>query len=70
MHLACPQIGRGGTQLGFGHSERLRKGSTVAHAHPKVARVWEAVGQLADSRSLGALPEAKEPFSHFEPQEL
>jgi len=32
-----------------------------------VARVWEAMGQIADFPALDSLEEAKQRFSHFEP---
>ena len=49
---------------------RSAESARVAHEHPEVARVWEAMGQIADFLSLDALAEAKEPFCHFEPQVL
>lgn len=49
---------------------RSAESARVAHEHPEVARVWEGMGQIADFLSLDALPEAKEPFCHFEPQVL
>lgn len=41
-----------------------------AHEHPEVARVWEAMGQIAGFPGLESLEEAKERFSHFEPVTL
>ena len=38
-----------------------------AHEHPEVARLWEAMGQVADFPGLESLEEAKERFPHFEP---
>jgi hypothetical protein len=35
-----------------------------------VARVWEAMGQIADFPALESLPEARERFTHFEPIEI
>lgn len=49
---------------------RTAESARLAHEHPEVARVWEAMGQIADFPVLEALPEAKEPFCHFEPQTL
>ncbi|MCO5165235.1 MAG: hypothetical protein M9894_02550 [Planctomycetes bacterium] len=36
-----------------------------AHELPSVARVWEAMAQVADFVSLGDLPEAGQRFPHF-----
>jgi hypothetical protein len=49
---------------------RTAESAKLAHEHPEVARVWEAMGQIADFPVLESLPEAKEPFSHFEPISL
>jgi hypothetical protein len=46
---------------------RSEEAAKLAHEHPEVARVWEAMGQIAEFLALGSLEEAKEPFSHFEP---
>jgi hypothetical protein len=35
-----------------------------------VAKVWEAMGQIADFAALDSLPESKKPFTHFEPVDL
>jgi quinol monooxygenase YgiN len=42
----------------------------TAHTHPEVAKVWEAMGQIADFAALDSLPESKKPFTHFEPVDL
>ncbi len=49
-----------------------RSGDSIgkAHQHPKLARVWEAMGAIADFPSLGALPEANERFPNFAPVDL
>jgi len=49
---------------------RSADGSRLAHQHPEVAQVWEAMGKIADFPSLDALAEAKERFCHFEPVTL
>ena len=41
-----------------------------AHQHPDVARIWEAMGQIADFPGLASLDEAEKQFPHFEPQNL
>jgi len=38
-----------------------------AHDHPEVARIWEAMGKVADTKELASLPEAANQFSHYEP---
>lgn len=38
-----------------------------AHDHPEVARIWEAMGKVADTKELASLPEAASQFSHYEP---
>ncbi len=42
----------------------------VAHEHPEVARVWEAIGQCAEFTKLGDLEEATLQFPHFDPVDL
>ena len=49
---------------------RNEESAKLAHEHPEVARVWEAMGQVADFPALDSLEEAKQPFSHFEPAAL
>ena len=49
---------------------RNQESAKLAHEHPEVARVWEAMGQVADFPALDSLEEAKQPFSHFEPAAL
>jgi quinol monooxygenase YgiN len=41
-----------------------------AHHHPEVAKVWEAIGKIADMPVLDSLEEAKQRFPHFEPVQL
>ena len=38
-----------------------------AHQHPEVAKVWEAMGQVADLPTLESLDEAKARFPNFAP---
>ncbi len=37
-----------------------------AHDLPAVAAVWEAIGQVADLRTLADLEETRRPFPHFQ----
>jgi hypothetical protein len=46
---------------------RTEESAKLAHEHPEVAKVWEAMGEVADFPALESLEEAKERFSHFEP---
>lgn len=39
----------------------------AAHDHPDIARIWEAMAQIADFQPLSALPEAAGAFTHFTP---
>ena len=39
----------------------------LAHQHPEVAKVWEAMGKISDFSTLADLEESKENFPHFEP---
>ena len=41
--------------------------SALAHEHPEVAAIWEAMGKIADFPGLIGLIEAKEQFSHYKP---
>ena len=41
-----------------------------AHDHPEVARIWEAMGKVAETKELASLPEAAREFSHYEPVAL
>jgi hypothetical protein len=41
-----------------------------AHEHPEVAKVWEAMGKIADLPNLDSLEEVKARFPHFEPVTL
>jgi hypothetical protein len=49
---------------------RNEESATLAHEHPEVARVWEAMAEIADFPTLDSLTEARERFSHFEPVTL
>jgi hypothetical protein len=40
-------------------------GAEAAHSHPRVAELWNAMGEVADFASLAELPEAGRPFPHF-----
>jgi hypothetical protein len=42
-------------------------GSARAHDEPEVARLWEAMGAIADFPNLADLPEAGQRFPHFAP---
>jgi hypothetical protein len=42
----------------------------LAHHHPEVAKVWEAIGKVADFTTLESLEEIKQPFPHFKPINL
>ena len=46
---------------------RTEESAKLAHEHPEVARVWEAMAEIADFPALDGLEEAKQRFSHFEP---
>jgi hypothetical protein len=39
----------------------------LAHHHPEVATVWEALGKVCDLATLDSLEETKGMFPHFEP---
>jgi hypothetical protein len=49
---------------------RSAQASKLAHEHPEVARVWEAMGAVAEFPALESLEEARERFSHFQPVAL
>jgi hypothetical protein len=49
---------------------RTAEAADLAHQHPEVARVWEAMGQVADFPTLDALAEARKTFPHFQPVNL
>ena len=49
---------------------RSEESARLAHEHPEVAKVWEAMGEIADFPALESLAEARERFSHFEPVAL
>ena len=42
----------------------------LAHQHPEVAQVWEAMGRIADFPPLDSLEESKGRFTHFTPVDL
>src|SRR5262245_24594004 len=42
----------------------------LAHHHPEVAKVWEAMGKIADLAKLDSIEEVKEEFPHFKPINL
>jgi hypothetical protein len=46
---------------------RTADSAGLAHQHPEVAKLWEAMGQVSDFPSIDSLAEAKERFPHFEP---
>jgi len=46
---------------------RSGRAARVAHEHPEVAAVWEAMGEVADFRALADLEESKAQFCHFTP---
>ncbi len=41
-----------------------------AHQHPELAKIWEAMGKIADLPGLESLDEAKSRFPHFAPVAL
>ena len=41
--------------------------SLAAHEHPEVAKIWEAMAQVADFLNLEDLAESKGRFPHFKP---
>lgn len=49
---------------------RTAESAGLAHHHPEVAKVWEAMGAVSDFALLDSLEEGKEPFPHFEPVNL
>jgi hypothetical protein len=46
---------------------RSGQAASVAHEHPAVAKIWEAIGSVSDFTSLDKLEETKKPFCHFAP---
>ena len=44
--------------------------SRLAHEHPEIAGIWEAMGKIADFPGLAGLEEIKQPFSNFRPVTL
>jgi hypothetical protein len=49
---------------------RTAESAGLAHHHPEVAKVWEAMGKIADLPKLDSLEEIKEQFPHFKPINL
>jgi hypothetical protein len=49
---------------------RTSNSSTQAHEHPEIAKIWEAMGKIADFPALEGLQEAKQRFPNFEPVNL
>lgn len=49
---------------------RSEKHSGLAHEHPGVMAVWEAIGKDADLLPLSSLEEAGKLFPHFDPVEI
>lgn len=46
---------------------RTAESAGLAHEHPEVAKVWEAMGLVGDFPALDSLEECKARFPHFEP---
>jgi hypothetical protein len=42
------------------------KTAKMAHEHPAVAKIWEAMAQISDFKTLSSLPEASHSFAHYE----
>jgi hypothetical protein len=49
---------------------RTTESAVAAHHHPEVAKVWEAMGKIADFPALESLDEAKMQFPNFDPINL
>lgn len=49
---------------------RSKESAEVAHEHPAVAKVWEAMGGVSDFPGLDSLEEAAGKFPHFQPVNL
>lgn len=49
---------------------RTAESAGLAHEHPEVAKVWEAMGQIAEFPALDSLEESRGRFPHFEPVTL
>jgi quinol monooxygenase YgiN len=41
--------------------------SAKAHQHPELAKIWEAMGKIADLPTLETLKESRTRFPHFQP---
>jgi hypothetical protein len=46
---------------------RTSESAYAAHHHPEVAKVWEAMGKVADFPTLETLDESKKQFPNFDP---
>lgn len=46
---------------------RSAKAAEMAHEHPKVAKIWEAMAKVCDFGTLKSLPESEKRFPHFTP---
>jgi len=49
---------------------KTEQSAQLAHQHPELAKVWEAMGKIADLPTLESLEETKARFPHFEPVSL
>lgn len=49
---------------------RSSESANIAHQHPEVAVVWEAMSEICDLPGLDSLEECKERFPHFAPVNL
>jgi hypothetical protein len=45
-------------------------GSRLAHQHPEIAKIWEAMGKVGDLPLFESIEEIKGRFPHFEPVNL
>jgi hypothetical protein len=46
---------------------RSSDATRLAHEHPEVAKIWEAMGMVCDLPTLDSLEETTQRFAHFEP---
>ncbi|HSE41002.1 MAG TPA: hypothetical protein VLH08_09585 [Acidobacteriota bacterium] len=49
---------------------RTEESAGLAHHHPEVAKIWEAMGKIADLPTIDSLEEISERFPHFQPINL
>ena len=49
---------------------RTAESADLAHQLPEIAKVWEAMGKIADFPKIEDLEEIHEHFPHFEPVQL